>query len=68
MDLTATERAEAVEYMVVGVRPTTLQRPPAHRQAAERGASPIGVSDVIVLLVVLVAGTLLRLWMLGHAA
>ena len=65
--LTATERAEAVEYMVVGVRPTTLQRPPARRREAERDASPIGVSDGIVLFVVLVAGALLRLWMLGHA-
>jgi hypothetical protein len=65
--LTATERAEAVEYMVVGVRPTTLQRPPARRRAAERDASPIGVSDGLVLLVVFVAGALLRLWMLGHA-
>src|SRR5580698_5591077 len=52
---------------MVGVRPTTLQRPPAHRPRAERDASPFSPSDGIVLLAVFVAGALLRLWMLGHA-
>jgi hypothetical protein len=52
---------------MVGVRPMTMQRPPAHRRTAERDGSPIGLSDGIVLLVVFAAGALLRLWMLGHA-